>query len=84
MESEVIAADTEVIATDTDPKREQEESAYVSRKRMWRTLQEPSSRCRQMRARPWGTNLWRLALLWPVRNFAGKGLLTSRYRRQIH
>ena len=40
---EVIAADAEVVATDTDQKREQRESAYVSRKRMWRTPPEPSS-----------------------------------------
>ena len=40
---EVIAADTEVVATDTDQKREHRESAYVSRKRMWRTPPEPSS-----------------------------------------
>jgi hypothetical protein len=50
MESEVIATDikvtavdTEVIATDIDQKREQRESAYISRKRMWRTPLEPSS-----------------------------------------
>ena len=35
---------SEVIATDFRPKKEQRESAYVSRKRMWRTLPEPSSK----------------------------------------
>ena len=34
---------TEVIAMDTDQKREQRESAYISRKYMWRTLLEPLS-----------------------------------------
>ena len=34
-----------MIATDTDQKEEQMEYAYVSRKRMWRTLPEPSSAC---------------------------------------
>ena len=38
-----ISTESEVIATDTDQKNEQRESAYVSRKRMWRTLPEPSS-----------------------------------------
>ena len=42
-DTEVIATDTKVIAIDTNQKREQRESAYVSRKRMWRTLPEPSS-----------------------------------------
>ena len=34
---------SEVIDTDFRPKKEQRESAYVGRKRMWRTLPEPSS-----------------------------------------
>ena len=38
---------SKVIATDFRPKKEQRESAYVSRKRMWRTLPEPSSNCRR-------------------------------------
>ena len=38
-----ISTESEVIATDTDQKEKQREAAYVSRKRMWRTLPEPSS-----------------------------------------
>ena len=40
MESEVIMY-TEVIAMDIDQKREQRESAYVSKKCMWRTFLKP-------------------------------------------
>ena len=39
--SGVTTTDTEVVAAETERERE---SAYVSRKRMWRTPPEPSSR----------------------------------------
>ena len=40
MVSGVTTTDTEVVAAETERERE---SAYVSRKRMWRTPPEPSS-----------------------------------------
>ena len=40
--SGVTTTDTEVVAADTERERE---SAYVSRKHMWRTPPEPSSKC---------------------------------------
>ena len=54
---EVTAADTEVIATGTDQKREQRESVYVSRKRMWRTPPEPSSKTSTLKRSSYGVEL---------------------------